>query len=110
MDVVRHEYVTEKAEVIFPTGVLENLLKDVAGGGSSQDVSVAVAADGDEVQVSGVGWQDSDFEGGLRENGSRSRANNPPFAMKPQRMGPPSFVAKRKTMGRPGYLLVVATL
>ncbi len=76
---VRHEYVTEKAEVIFPTGVLENLLKDVAGGGSSQDVSVAVAADGDEVQVSGLLVSNETLWHGasLEEGGSLARITHP---------------------------------
>jgi hypothetical protein len=41
-------------EGVFLTGLFEDLLEGVAGGGGPQNVGVAVAADGDEVQVSSL--------------------------------------------------------
>ena len=54
MDVVRHEYVTEDLEAVFLPSFFEDLLEDVAGGGSSENVGVTVATDGDEMKVSGL--------------------------------------------------------
>jgi hypothetical protein len=54
MDVVRHEDIAKNVETAFPAGVFEDLLEDVAGGGSSEDVGVTVTTDGDEMKVSGL--------------------------------------------------------
>jgi hypothetical protein len=54
MDVVRHEDVAKDVETLFFAGVFEDLLEDVAGGWSSEDVGVTVTTDGDEVEVSGL--------------------------------------------------------
>jgi hypothetical protein len=54
MDVVRHEDIANDVEMVFPAGVFEDLLEDVAGGGSSENVGVTVATDGDEMKVSSL--------------------------------------------------------
>lgn len=54
MDVVRHEDVAEDGEAISLAGLFEDLLEGVAGGGSSEDIGVTVAADGDEVEMPGL--------------------------------------------------------
>lgn len=41
-------------EEIFLAGLFEDLLEGVTGGGGFEEVGVAVTADGDEVEVSGV--------------------------------------------------------
>jgi hypothetical protein len=45
MHVVRHEDIAKNVETVFPAGVFEDLLEDVAGGGSSEDVGVTVTTD-----------------------------------------------------------------
>jgi hypothetical protein len=54
MDVVRHENVTKNLEEVFLAGLFENLLESITGFGGFEDVGVAVAADGDEMEVAGV--------------------------------------------------------
>ena len=49
MDVVRHENIAEDLEAVCFARFFEDLLEDVAGCRGSQDVGVAVAANGDEV-------------------------------------------------------------
>ena len=51
---VGHEDIAEDVKGIFAAGLLDDLLEGVAGFGGLQDVGVAVAADGDEVEVSGL--------------------------------------------------------
>ena len=76
---VRHENVTEDLEAVLPSSFFEDLLEGVAGGGGSQDVSVAVAADGDEVQVSILLVSNETFGHGasLEESGSLTRITHP---------------------------------
>jgi hypothetical protein len=54
MDVVRHEDVAEDAKEVFLTGFFEDSLEGVARFGGFEDVGVAVATDGDEMEVAGV--------------------------------------------------------
>ena len=76
---VRHEYVTEDLEAVFLPSFFEDLLEDVAGGGGSQNVGVAVTADGDEVQVSSLLVSNETFGHGasLEESGSLTRITHP---------------------------------
>ncbi len=48
---VRHQDVAVDFKAVFLAGLFEDLLRVVAGGGSYEDVGVAVAADSDEVKV-----------------------------------------------------------
>ena len=76
---VRHENIAEDLEAVFLACFFEDLLEGVSGGGGSQDVGVAVAADGDEVQVSGLLVSNETFGHGasLEESGSLTRITHP---------------------------------
>jgi hypothetical protein len=66
---------------------------------------VAVAANGDEVQVSSLLVSNETlWHCQSLEEKRFAYANNPPFAMRLQRMGHPVYLAKRKTMGHPAVL------
>jgi hypothetical protein len=54
MDVVRHEDVAEDVEEVFPAGLFKDSLEGVTGFRGFEDVGVAVATDGNEVEVAGV--------------------------------------------------------
>ena len=54
MDVVRHEDVAEDLKKIFLAGLFEDCLQGITGFGRFEDVCVAVATDGDEMEVAGV--------------------------------------------------------
>jgi hypothetical protein len=51
VDVVRHQNVAVDFKVVFQTSFFDNLLESVAGCGSFEDVAMAVAADGNKVEV-----------------------------------------------------------
>ena len=72
---IRHEDVAEDFEAIFLAGLFEDLLEGVAGFGGFEDVGVAVAADGDEVEVSGVVATDKTFWHGM-SYGNRGDVGN----------------------------------
>ena len=71
---VRHEDIAEDVEMVFPACVLEDLLEEVAGGWSFEDVGVAVATDSDEVEMSGglVTKEALGHSGSLEEGGRAS--------------------------------------
>jgi hypothetical protein len=54
MDVVRHEDVPKDVKQVFLAGFFEDSLEGVTGFGGLEDVDVAVATDGDEMEVPGV--------------------------------------------------------
>ena len=54
MDVVGHDDVAVDLEEIFLTGLFEDFYEFGAGFGGSEDVAFSGAAEGDEVEVSGL--------------------------------------------------------
>ena len=94
---VRHEDVAEDLEEVFLAGFFEDSLEGVTGFRGFEDVAVAVATDRDEVEVTGVLvtiealWHGMSLPVGFVV---RKEKGNPPFVMKPQRMGHPLFIAK----------------
>jgi len=79
-------------EAVLSAGFFEDLLYRIASCWGAEDVGVSVAADGDEVEVSGVLVAGKTFWhcASLEEIG-RALLDNPPFVMKLQRMGHPDL-------------------
>jgi hypothetical protein len=86
--VVRHEDIAEDLKGVFLANFFEVILERVSGRGRSEDVGVAVATDGYEVEVSGSVMSDETFG---HSGSCLAPLDNPPFSIGPKRMGHPMW-------------------
>lgn len=94
---IGHEHVAEEMEGVPAAGLFDNLLECVAGVRGRKDVSVPVAADGDEVQVAcSVATEETLRHTRQFRGGRFACANNPPFSMRLKRMGHPDVRQDRR--------------